>query len=496
MRTLIEEVETEKTPEILVARLATERSPILLHSALRQSGADRFSFVSANPFASLEARGSECRLRQTGHETIRYGNPWHVLDQLARTYELLEECDKPFPLGGIFGYWGYELNRALSHKLASKALRNPETPDLAVGCYDSLCVFDHGLNKCFVVSTGMLPDGSRSACLAEEKLDWWKSQLSARNSVDAAIRAPAQSKAKGLRSNLSRDEFESKIRRAKEYIRAGDVYQINLSQRLELPFSGDLFQFYRSFMEISPAPYGAYLGFHPLHIASASPESFLRMSGRHVRTRPIKGTRPRSANPQRDAQLAFELQSSSKELAELVMITDLLRNDLGRICEFGSVTVPDLVRLERFPQVQHLVSTVEGTLKSGLSHVQAMSACFPGGSITGTPKLRAMQIIDELEPIARGPYTGAIGYLGFNQESHLNIAIRTAYQVGDQLYFHSGAGIVADSDPAAEYEETLAKAAGFLGTLGEPGGSSLESRSGGSAVRKPRPSVADHERLP
>jgi anthranilate/para-aminobenzoate synthase component I len=192
---------------------------------------------------------------------------------------------------------------------------------------------------------------------------------------------------------------------------------------------------------------------------------FLRMSGRHAQTRPIKGTRPRSADPTRDAQLSYELQTSAKEMSELVMITDLLRNDLGRVCEFGSVDVPELVRLERYPHVQHLVSTVEGTLRSGVTHFDAFAKCFPGGSITGAPKIRAMEIIDELEPVTRGPYTGCMGYLGFNRESQLNILIRSAVCKAGRTCFHVGAGIVADSIPGAEYDETIAKAGGFFAAL-------------------------------
>jgi anthranilate/para-aminobenzoate synthase component I len=192
------------------------------------------------------------------------------------------------------------------------------------------------------------------------------------------------------------------------------------------------------------------------------------MSGAHIQTRPIKGTRPRSADQTRDAQLTYELQTSPKEMAELVMITDLLRNDLGKVCEFGSVQVPELVRLERYPQVQHLVSTVEGRLRRETTHYNAFASCFPGGSVTGAPKFRAMEIIDELEPVTRGPYTGAIGYLGFNRESQLSITIRTAICKGNHAYFHVGAGIVADSNPQAEYDETLAKGRGFMDALGVP----------------------------
>jgi anthranilate/para-aminobenzoate synthase component I len=192
---------------------------------------------------------------------------------------------------------------------------------------------------------------------------------------------------------------------------------------------------------------------------------FLRLSGAGIKTCPIKGTRPRSADPARDAQLGYELQTSAKEMAELVMITDLLRNDLGKVCEFGSVQVPELARLERYPQVQHLVSTVTGRLRADQTHFSAFASCFPGGSVTGAPKIRALEIIDELEPLTRGPYTGALGYLGFNRESQLSIAIRTAICQPDRVHFHVGAGIVSDSAAEAEYEETLTKAGGFLAAL-------------------------------
>ena len=216
---------------------------------------------------------------------------------------------------------------------------------------------------------------------------------------------------------------------------------------------------------VSPAPYSAYLDFGDYQVVSTSPEQFLRMSGSQIITRPIKGTRPRGMDETRDAQLAYELQTSPKELAELVMITDLLRNDLGKVCEFGSVRVPDLAKLERFAQVQHLVSTVEGRMRAGMTHFAAFASCFPGGSITGAPKFRAMEIIDELEPVSRGPYCGCHGYLGFNRESQLSVTIRTAICADGKIHFNVGAGIVADSNPEAEYEETLAKARGFFEAL-------------------------------
>ena len=255
------------------------------------------------------------------------------------------------------------------------------------------------------------------------------------------------------------------VEQAQRYIRAGDIYQVNLSHRLAAPCPASGWEFFQQLAAVSPAPFSAYLDCGEFQIASSSPELFLRLSGSHILTRPIKGTRPRSADPDRDAQLTYELQTSPKEMAELVMITDLLRNDLGPVCEYGSVQVPELVRLERYPQVQHLVSTVEGRLRRDVPHFAAFASCFPGGSITGAPKIRAMEIIDELEPVTRGPYTGALGYLGFNRESQLGIAIRTAICRDGTAWFHAGAGIVADSIPEAEYDETMAKASGFLAAL-------------------------------
>ncbi|HEY5042237.1 MAG TPA: anthranilate synthase component I family protein, partial [Verrucomicrobiae bacterium] len=242
-------------------------------------------------------------------------------------------------------------------------------------------------------------------------------------------------------------------------------YQVNLSQRLTAQSNFTGWEMFGKLSTVSPAPFSAFLDCGEFQIASSSPEQFLRMSGAHIVTRPIKGTRPRDADATRDAQLAYELQTNAKELAELVMITDLLRNDIGKVCEFSSVQVPELAKLEKFAQVQHLVSTVEGRLRKEVTHFAAFASCFPGGSITGAPKFRAMEIIDELEPISRGPYCGAIGYLGFNRESQLNIAIRTAICAREKIYFNVGAGIVADSNPEAEYEETLAKAQGFFAAL-------------------------------
>jgi anthranilate/para-aminobenzoate synthase component I len=262
-------------------------------------------------------------------------------------------------------------------------------------------------------------------------------------------------------SNQTRQEFEARVARVQEYIAAGDIYQVNLSQKFTTPFAGNPYRLFEHLLARSPAPGGAFLDFGETRVLSASPELFLRIRGRHITTRPIKGTRPRDRDPVRDEQLAFELLTDPKELAELVMITDLERNDLGRICEYGSVTVTQLVQLERFAQVFHLVSTIEGIMRPGIDALDAVRVCLPGGSISGAPKRRACEIIAELEPCPRGIYTGLIGYFDDSGDAAFSIAIRTMVQEGENLHFSVGSGITAGSVPAREYDETLHKAAGL-----------------------------------
>jgi len=265
-----------------------------------------------------------------------------------------------------------------------------------------------------------------------------------------------------FRPMVERREFLEMVGRAKDYIAAGDIYQVCLSHPFVSSLAGNAWDYYEMLRHYSPAPFGAYIDGCSLQIASASPECFLRMSGRRIVTRPIKGTRPRKADPQSDQLSSYELMTSAKEIAELVMITDLERNDLGQVCEYGSVHVPELLHLETYEQVFHLVSSVAGELRKDVSHVQALRACFPGGSISGAPKKRAMEIIRELEPHPRGLYTGALGYFGYNGESQFSMTIRTAIFEKDKAHFHVGAGIVADSQPEHEWQETLTKASGLL----------------------------------
>jgi para-aminobenzoate synthetase component 1 len=263
---------------------------------------------------------------------------------------------------------------------------------------------------------------------------------------------------------MSLSDYCALVERAQEYIAAGDIYQVNLSHRFSTPVppSFSAYSLYEHLREKSPAPFGGFMRLGGRTAISSSPEQFLRISDRTIQTRPIKGTRPRFRDREQDEKSAYDLLTSPKEIAELVMITDLERNDLGQICEFGTVTASELLKLERYSQVFHLVSTIEGLLRKDISAIEAVRACFPGGSITGAPKKRAREVITELEPCPRGLYTGAIGCFGYNGESRFNIAIRTLVEEKGELHFHVGAGIVADSIPEKEWEETLHKASGML----------------------------------
>ncbi len=324
--------------------------------------------------------------------------------------------DHGFPLGGLCGWIDYE-------------------GDFVFGIFPEMLVFNHA-------DGSWLETGHLSECLRE--------------TVDPAVEIGPFTPAAGRR------EFIRGVERIREWIAAGDIYQVNLSQAFHAETGGgSLFPLYEALRDASPAPMAAWLSLDGREILSSSPETFLKISGRGIETRPIKGTRPRFTDPDEDRRSAYELQTSPKEIAELVMITDLLRNDIGRICEFGSVEVSEMLQLETLAQVHHLVSTVKGALRPDTDAIDALAACFPGGSITGAPKKRAMEIIRELEGRPRGVYCGAIGWFGFNGESQFNIAIRTLVREGRRLIYQTGAGIVADSDPEKEHEETLHKAAGI-----------------------------------
>lgn len=480
MPPLLHEFDAQIDPGRLCEALRPGDQPVLLKSGGSVSATSRYSLLAAFPMLAFSSQGARCEwLGNSGAvQSVQFGNPWQLLSaQLAR-YELVDEPDLPFPTGGCFGFWGYDLKQFVEPRVGRLAHNDLELPDCRIGFYPSCLVWDRQLNRAWIVATGLSLDGARSPAVAQNQVARWLDQINAtnRDSATESTAAPAGADLKTAKSSVTREEFLGTVGRALEYIRQGHIYQVNLAQRWSRAYAGGAWQLFARLAAIAPAPFSAYQAWDDTAIISSSPEQFLRISAREISTRPIKGTRPRSPDPDEDARLSYELQSSAKERAELVMITDLLRNDLGRVCEYGSVHVPELLRLERYSHVQHLVSTVGGRLRADQSHLDALAACFPGGSITGAPKIRAMQIIDELEPVSRGPYTGALGYLGFNRESQLNILIRTALVTRGSVHYHAGAGIVADSSPEAEFDETLVKARAFFQAL-EPAANQNRARA-------------------
>ena len=407
-----------------------------LDSALTSGCARRSSFTGAEPYAILRSRGPEAEIWTRGGTHRASGDPFDVLR------EMLRDATSTGLSGAAVGYLAYELKRFVE-----------DVPDRAV---DDL----------------LLPEAYVCFYRSVKRFD---ARPLARN--DDAAQPAEISHEVTAQSNFSKSDYLGAVRRALGYITAGDIYQVNLSQRFQTPFSGDAFRTYCALRRRNPAPFAAYLNLPEVMVLSASPERLLKLDPgpRLVETRPIKGTRPRGRTAEEDERLAVELLASEKDRAENVMIVDLERNDLGRVAEIGSVRVTGLCELERYATVQHLTSTVVARLKDGLDSVDLLRAMFPGGSITGAPKIRAMEIIDELEPTARSVYTGSIGYFGFDGSIDLNIAIRTALIKDGVAYHQAGGGIVADSDPEMEYEETLHKAAAMATVLSAAAGAAPEA---------------------
>ena len=483
---LLKKLELDPDPVTLFRGVAGLPGSILLDSGMIMEGLSRYSFISADPFLVLTSRGDRIRIEKrsgpgAGEVETRVGNPLEILGELLRQHGLGGvQCPFPF-FGGAAGYFAYDLGRRLE-RLPEKATDDVGAPEMWLGFYDAVAILDQVEGTVHLSSTGRPEDGPAGAARARERLEWLeglitgcspttettKVAISARVAEAAGEPAERAGLEKGtpLTSDFDRDGYCAVVERAREYIAAGDIFQVNLSQRFRLPGGADPWLIYRRLREINPAPMAAYLNCGDLQVVSASPERFLRLRSGLVETRPIKGTRPRGATPEEDRARREELWNSEKDRAELVMIVDLERNDLGRVCAPGSVRVPELYRLEEFPTVHHLVSTVEGRLEEGRDLVDLLKAAFPGGSITGAPKIRAMEIIEELEPVRRGIYCGSIGYLAFNGDADLNIVIRTLVFNRDSIYLQVGGGITIDSDPEAEYQETLDKARALANALG------------------------------
>ena len=466
--------QTEELPDLgppveVFRRLLSGPMPFLLESSLIEPGGKgRYTFMGSRPFLTLSSRGNRVRLSSGGKSRLLRADPFSVLQKILRDLRVEERDGGPPFRGGAVGYFAYDLCHFLE-KLPRPARDDLKLPDLNLGFYDQVLAYDHW-EKRWILS--LLDRPGRK--LSKEKncfLQQFKNPPAppVLSVVEGCPPLPAHKARPRLISNFTRREYLAAVRKIIGYIREGEVYQVNLSQRFSLPLAASPFSLYLRLREKNPSCFGGYLDFPGLTVVSSSPERFLNLEGEKVETCPIKGTRRRGRNPAEDSRLRRELAESPKDRAELNMIVDLERNDLGRVCRYGTVRVKDHARLEPHPTVFHLVSTVEGQLRPGLDVVDLLRASFPGGSITGAPKIRAMEIIAGLEPQARSLYTGSIGYIGFDGRADLNILIRTILVRSGMAYFHVGGGIVADSDPEAEYEETLIKGQALKEVLFEQG---------------------------
>ena len=427
----------------------------------------RYSFVGSRPFLIFRSKGTSLELDWGDRVEQQAGNPFDVLREILNRFQSSPPSgDLPF-IGGV-GYLGYPL-RCFIEELPTTTHDDLKLPDCYFAFYDAVVAFDRLSNQVYLCRSDA---GESYTNRHQRHVERLRSILQSETHCSQhrckVLRFDFSHFTKyPIRSNFSKTDYLSTVQRAKAYIASGDIYQVNLSQRLSTSSDLPPVELYTRLRQSSPVPYGAYLHCGDFHILSASPERFLHFSPRcrTVETRPIKGTRPRGLTPELDRKLAAELLHSEKDLAELLMIVDLERNDLGRVCEIASIHVPERVALESYSNIHHLVATVRGTLRRDADRIDLLKSCFPGGSITGAPKIRAMELIDELEPTDRGVYTGAIGYFGFDGTMDLNIAIRTCILKEGRAYFHVGGGIVADSEPEAEYQETLDKASSWLAVL-------------------------------
>lgn len=456
---LIKEIPYQE-PCHVFAHFCDQHGVIFLDSAELREHCGRYSFIAVDPFSIVTSKNGNIDL----NGDMMQGNPFQILAELLAEFTCQPHPDLPPFQGGVAGFFAYDLYRHLED-LPAHALDDMQYPDMAVGFYDVVLAFDHVLQKAWIFSNGYpLKDEPARQQHAEARLTALLKKLKTME-ISQAIKC----KVKVIESNFSAEHYQKAVQKVIDYILAGDIFEANISQRFKASLMHDVssFDLYRQLRLANPAPFAAYLNFNNITLASASPERFLKLTQDRVETRPIKGTRPRGKSDMEDKRLANDLLNSSKDHAENVMIVDLLRNDLSKVCESHSVEVPQLCGLESYATVHHLVSVVVGKLKQPFKAIDLLTACFPGGSITGAPKIRAMEIIAAIEPTSRGPYCGSMGYIGFDGTMDTSIVIRTFIIKNHIVTFQAGGAIVADSDPKEEYDETLTKARAIRQVLGD-----------------------------
>ena len=442
--------------------------PVLLESGRGVDGDHRYSIIASNPSRIFRATGRRLEwCERDGSTRVYQGDPVIALRDLMDRMLLHRPLELPPFFGGAIGFLGYDCVHYFE-RLPRRAPDDLGLPDIVLGFYDLVAVIDHQYEQLWVIFAPF-----KERFLKEPRDALYEEGLTRLTNLKARLLVPVRGSAGAsdavaarITPGQSQGEYVARVRRCLDYIGAGDIYQANLSHRFEVDVENRSARaIYRKLRRINPSPFAALLEFPDVTLVGCSPERLVRLRGSNVDTRPIAGTRPRGANPEEDERLAQDLLLNEKERAEHLMLVDLERNDLGRVCACGSVHVNEFMTVERYSHVSHIVSNIRGRLAPGRNAMDLIEAVFPGGTVTGVPKVRCMQILDELEPVRRGPYTGSVGYISANGDLDLSITIRTLVIKGARGYLHVGAGIVADSEPAREYQETLLKAEALLEAL-------------------------------
>lgn len=452
-------------PQDLFARFKDGEMPFLLESGRGAADKGRYSFFSCDPFLIFRVVNGVCFQEINGVETILNSPPLVVLGELLERYRLESGkfCGIPLLCGAV-GFFAYDFGFLLE-KIKRFTAPDPAFSDCVFGFYDWVVCVDHLENKVIVFSSGFPEQGASRIHRARQRLKDTVKRLQKPYAPERAFLKESFCAKQDIVSNFSERDYLKAVETVKEHIARGDIYQVNLSQRLQARLSVDDWMLYRRLSKKMPVSFSGYFKDGEMSVISASPEMFLEYDGRLVLTRPMKGTRPRMTNRELNCRMRRELVDSAKEKAELLMIVDLERNDLGRVCEYGSVEVRNLRKIESYRGVFQAIAEIAGVLHSKKDRMDLIRACFPGGSVTGAPKIAAMKIIERLEPHRRGLYTGSLGFLSFHDTLEFNILIRSFLKYRDDLFFHVGGGIVADSQPLKEYEETLIKAKVLLEAL-------------------------------
>ncbi len=450
-----------ETPVSAFQKLRRDGHSFLFESTEKNDISGRYSFLGTEPRIVIQSRGTEITLAEGGQQRSYFtdGDPLQALRELMAKYHFVARSDLPRFCGGAVGFVGYEAITSFEPKVPIPARDELEVPEMLFMLTSNIVVFDHRLRTLKIIVNAFLEDGSAAEVYAgaAETISRIAQRLAL--PADLPLVRTHDCETPALRSNFQRDQFEAVVERAKDYIRAGDVFQVVLSQRFECDFNAGALELYRCLRFVNPSPYMFCLEFgDDFALVGSSPELHVRLVGDAIEIRPIAGTRPRGACAEEDERNAAELLADEKERAEHIMLVDLARNDVGRIAEFGSVNVTEFMNIERYSHVMHIVSNVAGRLRSGCDAFDVVRSTFPAGTVSGAPKVRAMQIIAELEQTRRGCYAGAIGYFGFDGNLDSCIALRSAVLKNGTAYFQAGAGIVADSDATSEFQETLNKA--------------------------------------